>query len=191
MKAKLFSAVVLSTGLLFGASAAQAYVIDTTCDASGQCTTTGFIENIYVFDQLEFLADGGTATFQTTSYAGLTSFDPFLALWTSSGVLLASNNDRSAFDYDAYITQNLTAGETYILTISNWPYTPVGATLAEGFAISNPAYDPGSGLWHPALRNGDWTLVTTGVTAVPEPETWAMLLAGLGIVGAVARRRRK
>jgi hypothetical protein len=27
-------------------------------------------------------------------------------------------------------------------------------------------------------------------TAVPEPETYAMLLAGLGIVGAVARRRR-
>lgn len=29
------------------------------------------------------------------------------------------------------------------------------------------------------------------VTAVPEPETFAMLLAGLGLVGAVARRRNK
>lgn len=29
------------------------------------------------------------------------------------------------------------------------------------------------------------------VTAVPEPETYAMLLAGLGLMGAVARRRRK
>ncbi|MDR2208044.1 MAG: PEP-CTERM sorting domain-containing protein [Azoarcus sp.] len=28
------------------------------------------------------------------------------------------------------------------------------------------------------------------LTAVPEPEAWVMLLAGLGIVGAVARRRR-
>ncbi|NMQ27390.1 PEP-CTERM sorting domain-containing protein [Candidatus Accumulibacter phosphatis] len=28
------------------------------------------------------------------------------------------------------------------------------------------------------------------VAAVPEPESYAMLLAGLGIVGAVARRRR-
>lgn len=29
-----------------------------------------------------------------------------------------------------------------------------------------------------------------GVAAVPEPETYAMLLAGLGVMGAVARRRR-
>ncbi|MDO9197684.1 FxDxF family PEP-CTERM protein [Rhodoferax sp.] len=29
------------------------------------------------------------------------------------------------------------------------------------------------------------------VTAVPEPETFAMLLAGLGLVGALARRRNK
>lgn len=27
------------------------------------------------------------------------------------------------------------------------------------------------------------------VTAVPEPESWAMLLAGLGMLGAIARRR--
>jgi hypothetical protein len=27
------------------------------------------------------------------------------------------------------------------------------------------------------------------VQAVPEPETWAMLLAGLGLVGFAARRR--
>ena len=31
--------------------------------------------------------------------------------------------------------------------------------------------------------------ITTG--AVPEPETWAMLIAGFGLVGAAARRRRR
>lgn len=30
----------------------------------------------------------------------------------------------------------------------------------------------------------------TSVTAVPEPETYAMMLAGLGLIGAIARRRR-
>ncbi len=32
--------------------------------------------------------------------------------------------------------------------------------------------------------------VTLAINTIPEPETWAMLLAGLGIVSAVARRRR-
>lgn len=36
-------------------------------------------------------------------------------------------------------------------------------------------------------NQSDYTLVS--VTAVPEPETYAMLLAGLGVMGAIARRR--
>jgi len=36
-----------------------------------------------------------------------------------------------------------------------------------------------------ALRDIGWQ-----VSAVPEPETWAMLLAGLGMVGIMAKRRR-
>jgi len=37
---------------------------------------------------------------------------------------------------------------------------------------------------------GGVALDNISVTAVPEPETYAMLLAGLGLMGAVARRRR-
>lgn len=38
----------------------------------------------------------------------------------------------------------------------------------------------------------DWDNVKlTAVTAVPEPETYAMLLAGLGLMGGIARRRNK
>ena len=35
------------------------------------------------------------------------------------------------------------------------------------------------------------TFQAQSITAVPEPETFAMLLAGLGVVGAFARRRHK
>jgi hypothetical protein len=35
--------------------------------------------------------------------------------------------------------------------------------------------------------SGSWTLATT---AVPEPASWAMLIAGFGLVGVASRRRR-
>jgi hypothetical protein len=41
------------------------------------------------------------------------------------------------------------------------------------------------------LADEGWGIGSYLVTAVPEPETYAMLLAGLGMVGMMARRRRK
>lgn len=38
---------------------------------------------------------------------------------------------------------------------------------------------------------GDWIVVDNVTAAVPEPETYAMLLAGLGLLGAATRRRNR
>ncbi len=51
-----------------------------------------------------------------------------------------------------------------------------------------------SGLHHSEIK-GDLTIDSLGghleiTTAVPEPETYAMLLAGLGLLGFVAHRRK-
>lgn len=40
-------------------------------------------------------------------------------------------------------------------------------------------------------KDFDDMVIRVSVTPVPEPETFAMLLAGLGLMGAVARRRRQ
>jgi hypothetical protein len=52
-------------------------------------------------------------------------------------------------------------------------------------------------LYRMVVSGGEWydistaSLSYTPLNAVPEPETYAMLLAGLGLIGVVARRRRK
>jgi hypothetical protein len=44
---------------------------------------------------------------------------------------------------------------------------------------------------HYSYNYGSWTQDVAISAPVPEPESWAMMMAGLGLMGAVARRRRK
>ncbi len=60
----------------------------------------------------------------------------------------------------------------------------IGGAANAGFSLS--AFDPGVG------NTYTFTLTQTPtVSAIPEPETYALLLAGLGMMGAVARRKNK
>ena len=65
----------------------------------------------------------------------------------------------------------------------------VPATLAAGsydLRISGLALGPASTSYY----SGKLTLATTAMP-IPEPETYAMILAGLGLMGFVARRRKQ
>jgi len=68
------------------------------------------------------------------------------------------------------------------------------ALQVEGAEPTGLFFDPYDGtkaylnFQHPGSDND--RLVMISVSAVPEPETYAMFLAGLGLMGAVARRRR-
>jgi hypothetical protein len=51
-------------------------------------------------------------------------------------------------------------------------------------------------MWHFVFHNPSYPFIpratlTYNLNPVPEPETWAMLLAGLGVVGVIARKRQK
>jgi hypothetical protein len=80
--------------------------------------------------------------------------------------------------------------------------TDFGAALADAqfsrgvFALGAGSYRIGGQLAQSVMFDGVALNATVGavsltVTAIPEPQTWALLAAGLGIVGSVARRRQR
>jgi hypothetical protein len=74
-------------------------------------------------------------------------------------------------------------------TTQNWfqfthTFTASGATTTLGFRNGDPATDNNNGL-------DNVVLIDVGVAAIPEPETYAMLLAGLGLLVFMARRRKQ
>ena len=65
---------------------------------------------------------------------------------------------------------------------------PADFEIDSSFSALHPVY-PGECPGGPACLRGGASLTTT--TVVPEPETYAMILAGLGVVGFMARRRKR
>jgi hypothetical protein len=73
-----------------------------------------------------------------------------------------------------------------LLAISSSPGTD-SIDLAYNAAITGPAYFTVDG-----VANGSSGAIFAGsIAPIPEPETYAMLLAGLGLMGAVVRRRAR
>lgn len=153
--------------------------------------TVNLGDNINVFGARVSSVPGGTSVdyfkFVTTqvldlSFAvnapfGITySNDPIVGLFGSNGVKISHDDDSNGGWNSLLTAQGLTAGTYYVAVsgYSNFDFTGNG----------------GDGNWYYNLN------VTTGIPSVavsapvPEPESYAMFLAGLGLLGAVARRRK-
>ena len=175
---KFFSTALLAASLFVAAAASQAWTFDFAGPLNdGNDVIWGAFTLDTDYEEVKLFAVG---------YADSPSnpLDPFLALWSSDKLLIAANDDRTDNIRDSLIvTKTLTAGE-YYFSLSRYPNLNIDDDRASGFYNDGKTY---------AVPGANWTLHIEGVVtaSVPEPETYAMLLAGLGIIGVVARRRRR
>jgi hypothetical protein len=94
----------------------------------------------------------------------------------------------------------VTAGTRYVAYVTVFGQPGKGATTMPLGDDSNPWLDyfvwnnqtdpNGNPSWNYFLDFGDVRFDATFGGAVPEPQSWVMLIAGFGLVGAAARRRR-
>ncbi|HOY86680.1 MAG TPA: FxDxF family PEP-CTERM protein [Methylotenera sp.] len=80
----------------------------------------------------------------------------------------------------------------YGALVGAWDTTPSNFFLiGTGFTGTAAAGTTNLRLFYFDENNGDNSgSISVNITAVPEPETYAMLLAGLGMIGFMARRRK-
>ncbi len=167
-------------------------------------------------DELHFfdvnLAGPSTLSIQTFGYGAGSGFDPYLSLFTQSGLLIAVNNDGTCpplqasgggVCFDSDITLALPAG-SYIAVISQYDNVPIGPTLPDGFTRTGQGnFTPG--LWgYPGTafidalgnqRTGAYSISFDGATSVsadvPEPGLWLTTASGLALCLFIRSRRHK
>lgn len=136
-----------------------------------------------------YLPNGTQWNTGTVFWSG--AYDADSVTITLAGTASVSSLTLQADNNDDYLVRYLDTADTWhsLTTISphrSWGMDMGYATLsspvlAKAFSISAVG---GDGYYSVSEFQAN------GVMAVPEPETYAMLLAGLGVMGAVARRRK-
>jgi hypothetical protein len=151
-------------------------------------------------------------TLRTWSYAGGTNaagteiagggFDPIVTLFNSStGRFIVDNDDSGLIvdpntgdAWDSFLQTNLSEGN-YTATITQYNSFADGELLSDGFQ--------GTTHINFASRDSHWALDILNVGSaslgdsyisqtppIPEPESYALLLTGLGLVTLIAHQRR-
>jgi hypothetical protein len=151
-------------------------------------------------------------TLRTWSYAGGTNaagtqiagggFDPIVTLFNSSTGRFIVDNDDSGLvidpdtgnAWDSFLQSNLSEGN-YTATITQYGSFASGELLSDGFqGTTQTNFGSRASHWALDILNagsaslGDSYISETPPAPIPEPESYALLLAGLGLVTLMARR---
>ena len=146
-------------------------------------------------DVYTYLLD--TATFaRTITFDWLyTTQDTGGSIFDKAGYFVAQDSGGSIFGPDGYIAKD------YLTQLSTDINCEESSDAPCSTAETNPISFSGQKVvelkegdrfgWYINATDAQTGLASLTVTVVPEPESYAMLMAGLGLMGFVARRRQK
>ena len=168
---------------------------DNQCGGSFEIVTPITLATDSSLSSLNFTLGSFNAFSSTnTVHVDIWNAAPTVGTWASSSVFAGN---QSATDVNNFITVSLpdatlSAGQYWLgLIVAN--DTGISTYLASGAAGSSQQFDVSAGTFSPNFFNATVPLMAVqvnGVSAVPEPGSIALLLAGLGLVGVTARRRK-
>lgn len=110
---------------------------------------------------------------------------------------ITNNTNQAWTDFHFTINEPATGGQGNVFT-SHEQATLTGFTLDSSHGPRNldftgnlAAHGTATATFKLNADDNTTSFTLTQVPTIPEPETYAMLLAGLGLMGAIARRRNK
>ncbi|MBA5686993.1 DVUA0089 family protein [Rugamonas apoptosis] len=189
--------ILLGSALLAAVAAAPSHAADFSFSGTIQ------YQKDVIKIPFTLLQDATDVRVWTDSFHSGGNFDPITAVW-KNGVIVGENDDDSTIAlgqtyYDSGLRfANLSAGN-YLFTIATFNNFANGTHLNDGFRYDSQAAIPLASWDQPANHVGmgpNWSVHLSGVDSatpppVPEPESYAMLAAGLGLLAFVARRKKQ
>ena len=129
----------------------------------------------------DFIAPSGNQVLHTISFSKAV-IDPYIAI-----ISLGQGGIQTNWTFNAPFAL-IDQGQGFW---GNGVFTILGNSISAGEAHGVIQFK-GSFTSLTLLTNQteNWSGLTIGAAGVPEPTSWAMLIAGFGLVGAAARRRR-
>lgn len=170
----------------FGTAAGSAYVGATPYVRSGYTVTASdawlFNNNPSVTSYYYDWGTGNVMTFKQSGTVTLTFDTPITAFGVDLGTFFQSFPQPTQYAYSVAV--GTPEGTINVNTAATQSLTFFGVTSTSG--ISSITLTGGSG----NFTVFDNVTLATGPAAVPEPAAWALMITGLGLVGAGVRSRR-
>jgi hypothetical protein len=205
MKSKTVLASAIAALLMAGgAHAATTFTPALSYSGGGQNLSNPPYSLGYEFTTNSDVTVGALGIYQAN---GSLADDHVIDLWDSAGDLLATTTIEApdgdvsvaGFDYNAIDPVKLAANENYFIGAEyDTGSDPVlfpgeGGTFSTIPAITyvQSTYGNPTGFDNNAFGTNGFFGPNLGVTAVPEPATWAMVLLGVGMIGGGLRTARR